>query len=491
MRLLENAAHGDSADHARELKGSGDDGSLTGGHRDRFARIPLAMEDPLHPFSGRHQSGQLLWEIDSSLVPEPEFAAVVRKAVYAQAHSSVIGENITGFEDRFMRHHYAVRAFPEDPALELPAVEGGVTGAKRREVFRRIFVLQHNCGGHDFEHRPRRKLSLDGTIEQRLLPVLVETLPIVCRDTHGEIIWVQGRMAHHRQDFAGARVQRDGGSRARSQGLLGNLLQIVIDRQQNLLSGNGFLCGQAIDFFADTVHDHAPHAVGALKQVVVLALQTALSREVAGAESAVAYLDLLFADFTDIARSMSKKSPRQVTPAVHGDHFQDGNVRTVRFDEGDVRGRSVGLDDDGLELREILRIVKLIMQIIQGNSQTFRDACQMFLHLRQIITQEEHAEGRPIVHKHAAFAVQHAAARGNPGNVAHAVALGQRAVLIRIDDLELPEAEQQHAYHSHDDVGCYGQPRLRQSIVVAEPVRHENPAREYFFPGLSARSGPI
>jgi hypothetical protein len=46
--------------------------------------------------------------------------------------------------------------------------------------------------------------------------------------------------------------------------------------------------------------------------------------------------------------------------------------------------------------------------------------------------------------------------------------------------LELPETEQQHADHSHDDVGGHGQPPLRQSIVVAKPVGHENPAREYF-----------
>src|SRR6266478_5846086 len=175
MRLLENAAHGDSADHARELQGSRDDGSLTGGHRDRVARIPLAMEDPLHPFSGRHQPGQLLWEIDSSLVSEPEFAAIVRKAVDAQAHSSVVEENITGFEDGFVQSHHTMRALPVNPALELPAIEGGVTRAKRREAFRRIFVLQHSSGGHNFENRPGRKLSLDGTIEQRLLPVLVET----------------------------------------------------------------------------------------------------------------------------------------------------------------------------------------------------------------------------------------------------------------------------------------------------------------------------
>src|SRR2546429_5512004 len=109
----------------------------------------------------------------------------------------------------------------------------------------------------------------------------------------------------------------------------------------------------------------------------------------------------------------------------------------------------------------------------------------MLLHLCQIIAKEEHAEGRPVVHKHTAFPVQHAAARRNDGNVAHAVALGHGAVLVGVDDLELPETEQQHADHSHNDVGGDGQPRLRQSIVVAEPVRHENPAREYFYRAFS------
>src|SRR6267378_8035472 len=113
-----------------------------------------------------------------------------------------------------------MRAFPKDPTLELPAIEGGVTRAKRRETFRRILVFQHSCGGHDFKNRPWRKLSLDGTIEQRLLPVLVETLPVVCRDAHSEIVWIQCGVTHHRQDFAGARIQRDCGTRARSQRLL-------------------------------------------------------------------------------------------------------------------------------------------------------------------------------------------------------------------------------------------------------------------------------
>ncbi len=153
----------------------------------------------------------------------------------------------------------------------------------------------------------------------------------------------------------------------------------------------------------------------------------------------------------------------------------------MRFDEGDVRGRGVGLDNDWLEFREILCIGELIPQIIQADSQTVRDAREMLFHQSRIITKEEHAERRPIVHENAAIAVQHAAARRNHGNVAHTIALSQRAILVGVDDLELPEADQQDADHSHDDVGSHGQPRLRQSIVVAEPVRHENPAREYFY----------
>src|SRR5260370_977753 len=105
----------------------------------------------------------------------------------------------------------------------------------------------------------------------------------------------------------------------------------------------------------------------------------------------------------------------------------------------------------------------------------------MLLHLSWIVAKEEHAERRPVVHQHAAIAVQHAAARRDHGNVTHAIALGHGAVLVGIDDLQLPKADQQHADHSHDDVGSHRQPPLRQPIVVAEPVRHENPPPEPFY----------
>ena len=86
-----------------------------------------------------------------------------------------------------------------------------------------------------------------------------------------------------------------------------------------------------------------------------------------------------------------------------------------------------------------------------------------------------------IVNEDAAIAIEHASARRDDGNVAHAVAFGHGAVLVSVNDLQLPETDEQHTDHSHNDVGSHGQPPLRQSIVVAKPVRHENPAREYFY----------
>src|SRR5262249_61668050 len=78
----------------------------------------------------------------------------------------------------------------------------------------------------------------------------------------------------------------------------------------------------------------------------------------------------------------------------------------------------------------------------------------------------------------AAIAVENTAARRNDRNRANAVALGHLAILIGVDDLQLPEAEQQHTDHAYDDVGHSCQPLLRQPIVATKGKRHANPARE-------------
>src|SRR5262249_39042424 len=95
-----------------------------------------------------------------------------------------------------------------------------------------------------------------------------------------------------------------------------------------------------------------------------------------------------------------------------------------------------------------------------------------------------------VVDQHAPVAVQHATTRRNDRDRTHAIAFRHHAIFIGIDDLEFPEAQQQKRDHAHDHVGSGGQPFLRQSAIVAKPVRHASPAREpVYCPGLSgARS---
>jgi hypothetical protein len=45
-------------------------------------------------------------------------------------------------------------------------------------------------------------------------------------------------------------------------------------------------------------------------------------------------------------------------------------------------------------------------------------------------------------------------------------------VFIAVDDLQLPEAEEQEANHPNDDVGDDGEPGLRQAIIAVKRKRH-------------------
>ncbi len=115
-------------------------------------------------------------------------------------------------------------------------------------------------------------------------------------------------------------------------------------------------------------------------------------------------------------------------------------------------------------------------------------AGKIFVDESGIVAKKKDAERRIVVDEDAAIAIEHAAARSDDGNGANAITFGHLAVLIGVDDLKFPETEEQQSDHAHDDVGSNGQPGLWQTIVVAKPVRHENPARECFIVALVKRT---
>src|ERR1700676_3406417 len=129
----------------------------------------------------------------------------------------------------------------ENIAMVLTPEEGAVTGTKRREAFLGNMVLEHSRRCHNLENGTGSKLRLNGAVQERMQRVVVETLPFVGRNADGEIIGIGRGAAHHGEHFARAWIKRDHSAGPHAEGLLGDLLQVVIDGELNLLAGNGFL----------------------------------------------------------------------------------------------------------------------------------------------------------------------------------------------------------------------------------------------------------
>src|SRR6202140_2505983 len=392
MRLLKNAAHGDTADGARQLQRGGGDGALTGGDRYGFAGVPLAMEDALHPLLGRHQARLFRRQVDSCFVANAHFGGVISQAVDAQLHAHVIEKNIAGIENGFAEIHDSMRTFPEHPALELAAVEIGIAGTKRGVTLRRNFIFQHGRSGDDFENGAGSELRLNGTIQHGVQRIVVKAFPYLVRNTHRKIVGIGCGAADHGKNFTAARVESNHGARARAQRLFRDLLQVVIDGELNLFTGNSFLGGEAADFFSNAVDDDAAHAVGAHQKIVVLSFQAGFAGEVTGAETAITGFDLLLAYFTDVAAGVGHKSAGKVAAAGDGNHFENGDIGAMRLDESDVRVGRFGVDDNGLKLGQVAGGAEIVSQVLEFDVESIGNCGEIFFYQRGVVAQEQNAE---------------------------------------------------------------------------------------------------
>src|SRR5712675_296486 len=384
---------------------------------------------------------------------------VIRNSINSESLAHVIEEHVTGFSNGGVKIHDAMpRGLAENVTFELPSIEDRVCRTICRETCGRDFVLEHGGGHDDFEDGTGRELRLNRTIQQRLTLVIVELLPFLIRDANREIIGIWSRMADHSQNLAAARIERYHRAIASAQRLLRDLLQVVIDGELNLLARDSFLGRQVVHFFADAVHHHSPHAVRALQQIIILTLEAGFAHEVAGPEASVAGFDLLLADFAHVPARVRHESARQIPSPVHHQHFQQRYVGTVRIDERDIRLAGFWLDDDRLKILQVARGLQLLPQITQRNIESLGDGRKTLFHLCGIVAKQKNAEGWIVVYQDAAIAIQHAATWRNHWNGANPVTLRPLQKLIGVNNLELPETDEQHADHSHNDVGDDGQP---------------------------------
>ena len=118
---------------------------------------------------------------------------------------------------------------------------------------------------------------------------------------------------------------------------LGDCLQIQVDGELQILSGNGFLVVQHVALVAETVHFHALLAVHAHQLIVVLALDAVLADDVALVEAGeLGRVQFRFADFADVPDDMRRHTVARIKAVLHAHHFEFGERAgvLVRIDEG-------------------------------------------------------------------------------------------------------------------------------------------------------------
>ena len=86
--------------------------------------------------------------------------------------------------------HHAMAALAKHVALELAPVEFRVARAIRGHRLRNRLTLEHRGGHHDLEYRSRRELRLNRTIQQRMVVVFIQALPVFFGNTDCEFIGV-------------------------------------------------------------------------------------------------------------------------------------------------------------------------------------------------------------------------------------------------------------------------------------------------------------
>jgi hypothetical protein len=124
---------------------------------------------------------------------------------------------------------------------------------------------------------------------------------------------------------------------------------------------------------------------------------------------------LIFAGLTDVPGGVREKAVRQVAPARDGQHFEYRNIGAVRFDEIEIRAGGFWLDNDGLELGQIARVLQLIVKIFDGDAEAVGYGGEILFDELGIVAEKQDGERRTIVDQHTAITVEHAAARSDDG----------------------------------------------------------------------------
>ena len=115
-------------------------------------------------------------------------------------------------------------------------------------------------------------------------------------------------------------------------------------------------------------------------------------------------------------------------------------------------GVIVLLQRNRLILRRQLVMGQGALQLLRGHVEPPRDQGEVRTQVAARFADQKAGDGGIIVHQQAAFAIEQLAPRSQNGHLADAILLRQRAVVLRSDHLQPPQAGEQYQQDGDDRI---------------------------------------
>ncbi len=158
------------------------------------------------------------------------------------------------------------------------------------------------------------------------------------------------------------------------------------------------------------------------------------------------------AHLADVTDQVGGKAIAGIQPPLFVDGFQLRQLVAVGLDKLHLVRSDVLLERNRLILGRQRVMRQGALQLLRGHVQPTRNQGKVRTQVAARFADQEAGDGGIIVHQQTAFAVEQLAPRSQDGHLADAILLRQRAVVLRSDDLQPPQAGEQYQQDGDDRI---------------------------------------
>lgn len=492
--------------HDRELQRRREDETLPDACIQRVADEPRLVPAAALPGLGRHQPAAQLGHGQLRGVAEAKASGHLGDPVDAHPLGDLVIVDVAGLGDAVDQVHVAVPAAP--PAMKAPVAQHVAAIAEHGLLRRDHAVVERGERDHHLEGRPRRVHARRPFVVQRAVLVLQQRTIVGRGDPAHEKVGIKARRRSERQHVAGAHVHQHRRGGLAVEPLQRIVLQRKIEGQVQVGAGLALLAVELADHPAQRVDLDAPRARLAPHLALQAPFQPALSDlefgDLQHRVAVVGAVEILLRHPTDIADHVGRARTVGVVPAEPHLGLDAGQRRRVDVDAREGLPRQVLGDHHRHEGGLLAQLLKHALAGALGDLHHHREPVEHGLGVTRLLAHDHHAEILLVDRERQALAVEHlGAGRGDQAHV-DAVLVGQKAVVLRLHDLELahppgqPTGEQE-LRPEQDDAAPRGAreavrprprrtPPLRRRLAPPEPQPHGRIplSRRVVTPGPSA-----